>query len=147
MGLSFSVFPDVKLPKSLINIYKELEMDLECDQPKNGDLSPWTDQGVMLLNTTLTVREGDANSHSSEWQPFTDNVIKLLSDKCDHLVFLLWGRHAQKKEKMIDTEKHVLLKAVHPSPLSAHRGFFGSRPFTKTNEQLVAWGKEPIVWN
>lgn len=146
MGLSFSVSDGTKLPPSLKNIYSELESDLGGMRRMIGNLTDWVDQGVMLLNTALTVREGDSNSHAAKWQPFTDNVIKVISDHCDHVVFLLWGKPAQKKEKLIDSKKHFIIKSAHPSPLSAYRGFFGSKPFSQTNEALVEFGYEPIIW-
>lgn len=146
MGLSFSVPDETKLPPSLKNIYSEMESDLGGMLRTGGNLTDWVDQGVMLLNTALTVREGESNSHASEWQPFTDNVIKVISDRCDHVVFLLWGKPAQRKEKLIDSEKHCVIKSSHPSPLSAYRGFFGSKPFSRTNEALVEFGYEPIRW-
>lgn len=146
MGLSFSVPEGTALPPSLKNIYSEIESDLGGMRRRVGDLTDWVDQGVMLLNTALTVREGDSNSHASEWQSFTNNVIKAISDRCDHVVFVLWGKPAQKKEKLIDHEKHCVIKSSHPSPLSAYRGFFGSKPFSRVNEALVKFGRKPIQW-
>lgn len=147
MGLSFSVPEGTPLPPSLKNIYIELQKDLDEEELRtSGDLSGWCDQGVMLLNTALTVREGDSNSHKNEWKTFTDRVIKYISDKCDYVVFVLWGSPAQKKIKFIDTDKHGIVKCPHPSPLSAYRGFFGSRSFSKTNELLVEQGREPVKW-
>lgn len=146
MGLSFSVPSETPLPPSLKNIYSELETDLGGTSRKGGDLIDWVKQGVMLLNTALTVQEGKSNSHASKWQPFTDNIIKVISDKCDHVVFILWGKPAQKKARLIDNEKHTIIKSSHPSPLSAYRGFFGSKPFSRTNEQLIKFGYEPIKW-
>lgn len=146
MGLSFSVPDGTKLPPSLKNIYSEMQSDLGGVLRTGGDLTDWVDQGVMLLNTALSVREGDSNSHAKEWQPFTDNLIKAISDKCDHVVFLLWGKPSQKKEKLIDSKKHCIIKSAHPSPLSAYRGFFGSKPFSRTNEALIEFGYDPIRW-
>ncbi|MBP7806197.1 uracil-DNA glycosylase, partial [Candidatus Gracilibacteria bacterium] len=125
-GLSFSVQEGVRNPPSLMNIFKEIQGDLSIPSPKNGDLSRWAEQGVLLLNTTLTVRAGQPMSHAGKgWETFTDSVIRTLSDKRDFLIFLLWGSHAQKKKSLIDTKKHIILEAPHPSPLSAHRGFLG----------------------
>jgi len=146
-GLSFSVQPGVKLPPSLRNIYKELEADLGYPPVNHGYLEKWAKQGVLLLNTVLTVRNGEAYSHRGKgWEQLTDAVIQKLSEREDPIIFILWGKPAQGKEKMIDTSRHIILKAPHPSPLSAHRGFFGSRPFSKTNELLLALDKEPIDW-
>ncbi len=146
-GLAFSVCDSCKIPPSLKNIYKELVDDLGCKYPKSGNLEKWAKEGVFLLNTVLTVEKGHANSHKDfGWQQFTDAVIKKLSDEKEHLVFILWGAPAQKKEMLIDVKKHLVLKSVHPSPLSAYRGFFGSKVFSKTNEYLIAHKKEPIEW-
>lgn len=146
-GLSFSVKPGVGLPPSLLNIFKELQDDLGCYIPNNGYLKKWADQGVLLLNTVLTVVAGQANSHRSlGWEQFTDRVISLLNEKTDPLVFILWGSHAQAKMKLITNERHYILKSPHPSPLSASRGFFKSKPFSKTNAILTAVGKTPIDW-
>lgn len=146
-GLSFSVKPGVQAPPSLMNIYKELNSDLGCYIPNNGYLKKWADQGVMLLNTVLTVREGQANSHKNMgWEEFTDRVISLLNDREDPIVFILWGSNAQSKLNIIKNPKHHIIKSPHPSPLSAHRGFFGSKPFSKTNNFLVSTGKEPVDW-
>ena len=146
-GLAFSVHNQKKLPPSLINIYKELVDDMGCELPISGDLSSWADQGVFLLNTVLTVRAASASSHQKQgWEEFTDATIRLLSEKKEHLVFVLWGKPAQKKEKLIDTSKHLVLKAPHPSPLSSYRGFFGSKPFSKSNAYLVQNGIKPIEW-
>ena len=146
-GLAFSVHNQKKLPPSLINIYKELVDDMGCELPISGDLSSWADQGVFLLNTVLTVRAASAGSHQKQgWEEFTDATIRLLSEKKEHLVFVLWGKPAQKKEKLIDTSKHLVLKAPHPSPLSSYRGFFGSKPFSKSNAYLVQNGIKPIEW-
>lgn len=146
-GLSFSVKPGVQAPPSLINIYKELNSDLGCYIPNNGYLKKWADQGVMLLNTALTVRAGQANSHRNiGWEHFTDKIISLLNDREDPIVFILWGSNAQSKMSIIRNPGHHIIKAPHPSPLSAHRGFFGSKPFSKTNKFLASIGKEPIDW-
>lgn len=146
-GLSFSVKLGVPAPPSLINIYKELNSDLSCYIPNNGYLKKWADQGVMLLNTVLTVREGQANSHKNiGWEHFTDKIISLLNNREDPIVFILWGKNAQSKLNIINNTKHCIIKSVHPSPLSVYGGFFGSRPFSKTNNFLVSIGKEPIDW-
>jgi uracil-DNA glycosylase len=147
-GLCFSVPDGIALPPSLQNIYKELNTDLGIPVPKSGNLEKWADQGVLLLNATLTVRANQAGSHQRRgWENFTDEIIRQLSARCSGLVFILWGSYAQAKEALIDTSKHYVLKAVHPSPLSVYRGFFGCRHFSKTNELLVSSGKEPIDWN
>ena len=146
-GLCFSVKPDVDVPPSLVNIYQELHDDLGCDIPNNGYLKKWADQGVMLLNTVLTVRAHAANSHQGiGWETFTDAAIKILNEQERPMVFLLWGRPAQNKKSMLTNPKHLILEAPHPSPLSAFRGFFGSRHVSKTNEYLKANGLEPIDW-
>lgn len=146
-GLSFSVKLGVPAPPSLINIYKELNSDLSCYIPNNGYLKKWADQGVMLLNTVLTVREGQANSHKNiGWEHFTDKIISLLNNREDPIVFILWGKNAQSKLNIINNTKHCIIKSVHPSPLSVYGGFYGSRPFSKTNNFLVSIGKEPIDW-
>ncbi|MGN7357684.1 uracil-DNA glycosylase [Paenibacillus sp. SAF-054] len=146
-GLSFSVLPGVRIPPSLSNIYKELHSDLGIPIPNNGYLVPWAKQGVLLLNTVLTVREGQANSHKGlGWERFTDAVIEKLDERDKPAVFILWGSHAQKKGAFIDRSKHLVLESVHPSPLSAHRGFFGSKPFSQTNTFLKEHGMEPIDW-
>lgn len=147
-GLCFSVQPDVKpLPKSLLNINKELLDDLGIDNSHTGYLQSWAEQGVLLLNTALTVEQGNANSHQGKgWEIFTDAVIQTANDQKEHLVFILWGANAQKKIPMINTSKHRVIKSVHPSPLSAYRGFFGSKPFSRTNEYLNAFGEETINW-
>ncbi|MDO5035512.1 MAG: uracil-DNA glycosylase [Porphyromonas sp.] len=147
MGLSFSVPANCPIPPSLRNIYKELSSDLQLPPPPTGDLTSWAHQGVLLLNATLTVQAHQAKSHHYiGWERFTDRVIQLLSDKHDHLVFILWGSDAQRKERLIDQQKHYILKAPHPSPLSAHKGFFGTQPFSKTNMYLVQKGIRPIQW-
>lgn len=146
-GLSFSVKLGVPVPPSLNNIYKELNSDLSCYVPTNGYLKKWADQGVMLLNTVLTVREGQANSHKNiGWEHFTDKIISLLNHREDPIVFILWGKNAQSKLSIINNTKHCIIKSVHPSPLSVYGGFFGSRPFSRTNDFLASIGKEPIDW-
>lgn len=146
-GLAFSVARGVRIPPSLVNIYKEAHSDVGIDIPNHGDLSDWAHQGVLLLNTVLTVEDGKANSHKGKgWEVFTDHIIEKMNEREKPLVFILWGRQAIDKEKMIDTSKHCVIKSVHPSPLSAHRGFFGSKPFSKTNSFLVSKGIEPIDW-
>ncbi|WP_195990319.1 uracil-DNA glycosylase [Clostridium sp. D53t1_180928_C8] len=146
-GLSFSVNPGVKTPPSLLNIYKELNSDLDCYIPNNGYLKKWADQGVLLLNTSLTVRAGEANSHKNiGWQVFTDKIISLVNEKDDPVVFLLWGNNAIKKKELITNKKHLILSSVHPSPLSASRGFLGSKPFSKINNFLISVNKDPIDW-
>ena len=146
-GLSFSVKPDIDIPPSLVNIYQELHDDLGCYIPNNGYLKKWADQGVMLLNTVLTVRAHQANSHHDiGWEQFTDAAIRVLNEQDRPMVFILWGRPAQSKKAMLNNPKHMILEAPHPSPLSAYRGFFGSRPFSKTNDFLREHGLEPIDW-
>lgn len=146
-GLSFSVQEGVPHPPSLQNIFKELRDDIGCDIPKNGTLTSWADQGVFLMNAVLTVRASEANSHKGRgWETFTDTVIKTLSDKKEHLVFILWGAPAGAKASLIDSKKHLILKAPHPSPLSSYRGFFGSKPFSKSNTYLIEHEKAPIEW-
>lgn len=145
-GLSFSVKEGVKIPPSLRNIFKELVSDLEIDEPQSGDLASWSQQGVLMLNTVLTVRESEANSHRKKgWEDFTDAVIRSYNDHPNSIVFILWGTPAQKKEKLIDA-RHLLIKSVHPSPLSAHRGFLGSKPFSRANELLENAGLLGIDW-
>lgn len=147
-GLCFSVPDGIAIPPSLVNIYKELNTDLGIPIPSSGNLEKWANQGVLLLNATLTVRAYQAGSHQKRgWENFTDEVIRQLSSRHTGLVFILWGSYAQAKESMIDTSKHFVLKAVHPSPLSVYRGFFGCRHFSKTNELLAGVGKEPIDWS
>ena len=146
-GLAFSVLEGTRFPPSLLNIFKELHDDIGCSLPENGNLSKWAEQGVFLINTVLTVREGNAGSHRGQgWEHFTDATIKIISDKLENVVFILWGRPAQMKEKLINRSKHLILKAPHPSPLSAYRGFFGSKPFSQTNSYLVAHEKKKIDW-
>ncbi|NME07756.1 uracil-DNA glycosylase [Psychrobacillus sp. BL-248-WT-3] len=144
-GLSFSVKPGVKIPPSLRNMFKELEEDLSCPIPSHGYLEKWAKQGVLLLNTVLTVRAGEANSHKGMgWERFTDTVIQKLSEREKPIIFVLWGKPAQAKLKLIDTSKHYIIQSTHPSPLSAHRGFLGSRPYSQINEQLVSMNEKPI---
>ncbi|MCD7921278.1 MAG: uracil-DNA glycosylase [Clostridiales bacterium] len=146
-GLCFSVKPDVEIPPSLVNIYQELHDDLGCKIPNNGYLVKWAEQGVLLLNTVLTVRAHQANSHRGiGWEQFTDAVIEAVSREDRPVVFLLWGRPAQMKKSMLHNPKHLILEAPHPSPLSAYRGFFGCRHFSRTNEFLTANGLQPIDW-
>lgn len=146
-GLSFSVQQGIPLPPSLQNIFKELVSDIGCEYPKSGDLSHWAREGVLLLNTLLTVRSGEPFSHKERgWERFTDQVIRTLSAQREHIVFILWGAPAGKKSALIDGRKHLILKAPHPSPLSSYRGFFGSKPFSQTNAYLKMQGIAPIVW-
>lgn len=147
-GLCFSVKQGVRLPPSLQNIFKEIESDLGIRELNCGDLTKWAKQGVLLLNTTLTVREHQANSHSQcGWAWFTDSVIKLISDNTQNVVFILWGGNARSKTPLIDCSKHLVLQCAHPSPLSAYNGFFGCKHFSKTNAYLKEHGKEPINWD
>jgi len=147
-GLSFSVQKGIAIPRSLMNIYKELKTDLPgFTMPTHGNLEKWAEQGVLLLNATLTLRAGQSASHQKKgWEKFTDEAIKKLSEEKKGIVFILWGAYAQSKIALIDTAKHHILKSVHPSPLSVERGFWGSKPFSQTNELLVKEGKEPIDW-
>lgn len=146
-GLCFSVAPGVKMPPSLINIFKEVHEDTGAPFPSNGDLTRWAQQGVLLLNSSLTVREGQPASHSGlGWEEFTDAAVEKLNKEKENLVFILWGSHAIKKGAKIDRSKHLVLTSPHPSPLSASRGFFGNHHFTKTNTYLESHGKTPIVW-
>lgn len=146
-GLCFSVQDGVAFPPSLKNIFTELVDDIGCDYPTSGNLQSWANQGVVLLNAVLSVRAGEANSHKDKgWEKFTDSTIKAINDNLENVVFILWGRPAQMKEKLIDTNKHLILKAPHPSPLSSYRGFFGSHPFSQANEYLVLHGKKSIDW-
>lgn len=147
-GLCFSVNSTIKpIPKSLINIFKEIQADLNKPFPENGNLERWANQGVFLLNTVLTVKAGEPNSHKNfGWEKFTDAVITEISNQLTGVVFLLWGSHAIKKEILIDKKKHTILTSVHPSPLSAHRGFLGCKHFSKTNEILISQDKSPINW-
>jgi uracil-DNA glycosylase len=145
-GLSFSVPEGMKLPPSLRNIYKELSDDLGIPESVNGDLTSWANQGVLLLNAVLTVRAHEANSHAKHgWETFTDAIIEKLGQRKEPIVFILWGAQAKKKEKLIG-KQHIILTSAHPSPLSSYRGFFGSKPFSKTNEALISLGESPIDW-
>ena len=147
-GLCFSVQEGIQKPPSLENIFKELKSDLGYEAPKNGTLTKWAKEGVLLLNTSLSVREHQANSHSKcGWAWFTDSVIKLISDQKEHVVFILWGGNARSKKSLIDKNKHYIIESAHPSPLSAYNGFFGSKPFSKTNVYLLEHGLSPIDWN
>jgi uracil-DNA glycosylase len=146
-GLCFSVQPGVPPPPSLENIFTELERDLGVKRPDHGCLLPWAKQGVLLLNAVLTVERGNAASHQGKgWEPFTDAIVDLLNREREGLVFLLWGAYAQAKGKLVDPKRHLVLKAPHPSPLSAHRGFIGSSPFSRTNKYLESTGRTPISW-
>lgn len=147
-GLAFSVQRGVKIPPSLRNIYRELETDVEgFNAPQDGDLTAWCGEGIFLLNTVLTVEEKAANSHAKiGWERFTTAVIEEINQHCEHVVFILWGSHAQKKGENIDIERHYVINSAHPSPLSAYRGFFGSKPFSKANQYLLQQGKSPINW-
>ncbi len=146
-GLCFSVLKRVKVPPSLVNIYKELNSDLNCSIPSHGNLTSWAKQGVFLLNTTLTVEQGKANSHSRcGWNVFSDEVIKKINQKEDPVVFILWGKNARDKKKLITNEHHLIIEGVHPSPLSAYQGFFGSKPFSKCNAFLISKQIKPIDW-
>ena len=147
-GLCFSVQKGIPQPPSLKNIFKELQSDLGFKPPSHGNLQVWAEQGVLLLNSVLTVESGKAGSHQNRgWEKFTDQVIRSLNEHRDGLVFLLWGSYAQAKGQIIDQEKHLVIQSSHPSPLSAHRGFLGSKPFSKTNNYLVGQGKSPINWS
>lgn len=146
-GLSFSVPKGVRLPPSLQNIYKEIEAEYGYRMPRTGDLTGWAEQGVLLLNATLTVEAGQAGSHQKRgWEVFTDAVIRVVNEQCRNVVFLLWGSYAQKKGAIIDRSKHLVLESVHPSPLSAHRGFLGNGHFKKANDYLESHGRPPIDW-
>ena len=146
-GLCFSVHKGVRIPPSLVNIYKEMSSDLGCPAPENGDLTGWARQGVLLLNTVLTVRAHAANSHRGiGWEEFTDAAIRVLADQDRPLVFILWGTPARRKKALIHNPKHLIIESPHPSPLSASGGFFGSRPFSRTNDYLVRCGLTPIDW-
>jgi uracil-DNA glycosylase len=146
-GLSFSVPPNIPLPPSLMNIFKEIESDLGIKMGRNGDLTPWAHQGVLLLNATLTVEMSSAGSHQNKgWEVFTDAAIAALNKHREGLVFVLWGSYAQRKGEMIDAKKHLVLKSPHPSPLSAHRGFFGNHQFSRINQYLQQVGEVPINW-
>lgn len=146
-GLSFSVRPGVQPPPSLLNIFKEMESDIGCARPNHGCLLGWAEQGVLLLNTTLTVAQGRPKSHAGHgWETLTDAIIAKLSVRQTPMVFILWGAHAQSKVALIDTHRHHIIKSPHPSPLSASRGFFGSRPFSRANAYLIQDGLDPIDW-
>ena len=146
-GLCFSVTPGIKVPPSLANIYKEIKSDLGIDQPNHGCLISWAQQGVLLLNATLTVEDGCAGAHQGKgWEQFTDEIIKAVNQKREGVVFMLWGSYAQKKSIMIDSSRHLILKSVHPSPLSAYRGFFGCGHFSAANHYLQERGVKPIDW-
>jgi uracil-DNA glycosylase len=146
-GLCFSVRPGIETPPSLVNIYKELHTDLGCHIPNNGYLVPWAQQGVLMLNAVLTVRAHTANSHKNKgWETFTDSAIRAVNARPDPAVFVLWGGYAQKKLPLIDTKRHAVIQSVHPSPLSARNGFFGSRPFSQINAALSAFGHSEINW-
>ncbi|MEH7347913.1 uracil-DNA glycosylase [Gottfriedia acidiceleris] len=146
-GLSFSVLPGVKIPPSLRNIYKELNSDLGLEIPTSGYLNSWAKQGILLLNTVLTVREGEPNSHKNKgWELFTNTILSELNKQDRPIIFVLWGKHAQAKEELITSNHHVILKSHHPSPLSASRGFFGSKPFSQINQKLVDLQLKPIDW-
>ena len=146
-GLCFSVKEGVKMPPSLVNIFREVQADTGSHLPANGSLRRWAEQGVMLLNATLTVRAHQAASHQKHgWEEFTDAVIRCLAEERDHLVFILWGSSAQQKGRVIDRERHLVLSSAHPSPLSAYHGFFGNHHFTRCNDYLVRHGEQPIVW-
>ncbi|MBQ8840279.1 MAG: uracil-DNA glycosylase [Clostridia bacterium] len=147
-GLSFSVLKGVKIPPSLVNIYKELKSDIGMEIPCHGELTSWARQGVLLLNATLTVRQGLANSHQNiGWSIFTDEIIKRLNDSPNPVVFILWGGNARSKKKYITNPRHLIIESAHPSPLSAYNGFFGSKPFSRANDFLIKNGREPINWN
>lgn len=146
-GLCFSVRPGIDIPPSLANIHAELESDLGCPKPHHGSLQHWAGQGVLLLNATLTVKARRAASHQNKgWEAFTDRVIEVVNEKPERVVFILWGSSARKKKLLVDTTRHIVIESPHPSPLSAHRGFLGSRPFSRTNSALEAGGRTPIDW-
>jgi len=146
-GLAFSVQDGTRIPPSLRNIYKELATDIDCPVPTHVDLTSWAHQGVLLLNTTLTVRSGEAASHQGHgWETFTDRVIRELDDKTEPIVFILWGASSRKKVSLINSQRHLIIESAHPSPLSARHGFFGSRPFSRANIALIENGREPINW-
>ncbi|MGF9692059.1 uracil-DNA glycosylase [Rhizobium sp. 0TCS1.26] len=146
-GLCFSVRPGVRTPPSLVNIYKEMQTDLGIPPAKHGFLEHWARQGVLLLNSVLTVEQAQAASHQGKgWEKFTDAVIRAVNEQCSHVVFMLWGSYAQKKAAFVDQRRHLVLKAPHPSPLSAHNGFFGSRHFSQANAYLISNGRDPVDW-
>ncbi len=147
-GLSFSVASGVRFPPSLKNIFKELQSDMNIQSPKHGDLTKWAEQGVLLLNSVLTVVDGQAASHQKKgWETFTDKIIDVVNQASPHCVFVLWGAYAQKKAAFVDRKKHLVIESVHPSPLSSHRGFFGSKPFSKANQWLQNQGQKPVNWD
>ncbi len=147
-GLCFSVLPGVRIPPSLVNIYREIHSDLGITPPRHGNLQSWAEQGVLLLNAVLTVERGQAGSHQGKgWETFTDTIVQLLTDGREDLVFMLWGSYAQKKGAVIDGRKHLVLKAPHPSPLSAHRGFLGCKHFSRANDYLIQHQREPVDWS
>lgn len=147
-GLCFSVRDGIRKPPSLQNIFKELYSDLGVEIPESGNLEKWANQGVLLLNATLTVRANQAGSHQQKgWERFTDTAIRKLSEEKEHLVFILWGKYAQAKAELIDTTKHLIIQSAHPSPFSADRGFFGSKPFSQTNNYLISKGLSPVDWS
>ena len=146
-GLSFSVLPNVAIPPSLVNMYKELESDLGITAARHGCLEHWAKQGVLLLNSVLTVEHRQAASHQGRgWEIFTDRIVAQLNERREHIVFMLWGSYAQKKGRIIDTSRHLVLQSAHPSPLSAYRGFFGSKPFSRANDYLTGHGLSPVQW-
>lgn len=146
-GLCFSVNDGIAFPPSLVNIFKELKNDMGIEKPASGNLTRWAEQGVLMLNATLTVRAHQAGSHQRQgWETFTDAVIRKLAEEREHLVFILWGGYAQRKGAFIDRNRHLVLASAHPSPLSAYNGFFGNKHFSRTNEYLIAHGEQPIVW-
>lgn len=147
-GLSFSVRQGIKIPPSLRNIFIELKSDLNVDLPESGHLLKWSKEGVLLLNSVLTVKENTPGSHQKKgWEKLTDEAIKSLSKEREHIVFILWGRYAQEKESLIDAKKHFIIKSPHPSPFSAHKGFFGSKPFSQSNDFLQSFGISPVNWS
>ena len=146
-GLCFSVRPGVEQPPSLVNIFKELHADLGLPPPNHGCLEGWAEQGVLLLNAVLTVRANNANSHQGRgWEQFTDEIIRTVNDKPERVVFVLWGAYARKKKSLIDEARHTVIESAHPSPLSAHNGFFGSKPFSRANAALIEAGRDPVDW-
>jgi uracil-DNA glycosylase len=147
-GLCFSVRDGVRFPPSLLNIFKELNADVGVSIPKSGSLTKWAEHGVLLLNAVLTVEDGKAAAHAGKgWEQFTDKIIHVLNEEKENIVFILWGAYAQKKASFVDRKKHFVIESVHPSPLSAHRGFFGTKPFSKANAYLKSKGKEPVDWS
>jgi uracil-DNA glycosylase len=146
-GLCFSVRPGIEQPPSLVNIFKELQADLGVPAPNHGCLEGWAEQGVLLLNAVLTVRANNANSHQGKgWEQFTDEIIRTVNDKPERVVFILWGAYARKKKALIDEARHTVIESAHPSPLSAHNGFFGSKPFSRANKALIDAGRDPVDW-